>query len=320
LSFSILNRERETELKSQLEVVARIGAIILILFYITGFLVVSFADASRGIVGFGFLRAKILTAGILFSVFVMLPLIDWSRVFGKLGFPDPPIDTLAVRVEEATAPEHRTIPFRVVKLFKFIMSSLPMALFICWFVLLSVPSVKFFAFYVVFIGIGVTVFMLFAKHPVASALLSLVLTAAGIAGLIFLKQDQIGILLAWFFFVGYAAHTIESDIRRAQHARNVNWHWVLLSLVLPIGFFSLWLYPKITPSLGGGQPSQVVFQFAGQSPIDGLTKNQLWMLDEVDAGYYVLRDPNEHKAVFIPRGLVSAIYFEADQIATSKTK
>ncbi len=299
MSFRIFNPAPETDLKNRLELVSRIGAIALLMFYVAGFLVVTFANASRGIVGFGFLRAKILTAGILFWFFMMLPLIDWSRAFGKFGFPQ-------------TELESKTISFGIVKLFRFIMASWAMAFFLCNYVLGCALRWRFLLLYVVFLGVGVAVSMMFSKHPITSALLSIGLTGVGIVGLIFLKEHQLLLLLGWFIFVSFTADLIESDVREARHPRNINWHWRVIDIVFTVGFFATLLYPKISPKLGGGQPTQVVFQFASQSPIDGLTKNQLWMLDEVDAGYYVVKDPNEHKAIFIPRASVSAIYFDAE--------
>jgi hypothetical protein len=109
------------------------------------------------------------------------------------------------------------------------------------------------------------------------------------------------------------AHGTEKDFREADHPRNVTWHWRLIEVMLALGIFGVYLYPKIPPRLGGGQPTRVTFQFANMSPIDGATKNDLWLLDEVDTGFYVLRAPDERKGVFLPRASISAIYFDADE-------
>jgi hypothetical protein len=160
----------------------------------------------------------------------------------------------------------------------------------------------------------------FRKYPYVCGIVCLILIAAGAAGIIVFREWKFGMIVVWFLLVGNAAVYIERDFREANHLRNVTWHWVLLYALSTFIFFSRELYPRIAPSLGGGQPVTAVFQFSSPSPIDGKSTNQLWLLDEVDTGYYVLRDPNEHKAIFVSRGLVTAIYFDADQAASSKTQ
>jgi hypothetical protein len=307
-----LNFVRDPELKGDLDVLSRLGAILLIVVYVFGFVVVTFANSSRGINNFGLFRAKVLSAGILFSFFLMLPLLDWSRYFGKFGFPrmDDPV------VKETVVPEGRArYYFNVTRLLPFFMASLATSWFLCLYVLQSFPHGRFIALYICFLAVGVAAVMLcgfqFRKHPLACAAFSLVLVAVGAAGLVFLKEWQVGLLVGWFFFIAYVGHFIENDFREARHPRNMTWHWVILNAVLALGFFGIFVYPKIPARLGGGQPTRVLFQFASTSPIDGAPKDELWLLDEVDTGYYVLRAPDEHKAIFLPRSLVSAIYFDA---------
>jgi hypothetical protein len=318
MAFSIFDPVRETELKGTLEVTSRVGAIFLIITYVFGFLVVTFANSTRGIGNFGLFRAKVLSAAILFLIFLMFPLLDWSRYFGKFGFPK--INERLVK--EAVVPEGRAKFYLLVtRLLSFFMSSLAMGWFLCLFVLQSIPSGRFIGSYIVFIAAAVGALMLcgfqFQKHPFACAALCLVLIGVGAAGLFFFKEREVGIVLVWFFFIGYIAHWIEDDFRKAQHLRNVTWHLLLLNAVFTLAVFATQLYPKIPPRLGGGQPTRALFQFANPSPLDGSAKNELWLLDEVDAGYYVLRSPDEHKAIFIPRSLVSAIYFEASEATTA---
>lgn len=75
-----------TEFKTRLEIASRLGATLFVILYVAGFLVVTFENASFGIVSFGLFRAKVLSAGILFAVFLFLPLLETSRSFGLFGF------------------------------------------------------------------------------------------------------------------------------------------------------------------------------------------------------------------------------------------
>lgn len=153
----------------------------------------------------------------------------------------------------------------------------------------------------------------FLEHPVKYALLSAATIGVGLISLILLKKWQSILLMLWFLFVGSLAHRMEPIARKPETLRDeVSWYMVLLQAIGVVGFFTFAFYPKIKPMLGGGEPTRAIFQFANSSPIDDTKKTEVWLVDEVDDGYYVLRTPNDHKAIFIAKPLVSAIYFEAE--------
>ena len=64
---------QQGDLKSRLEIVAHLGAMSIVLLYVAGFLVVTFNDASYGIVEFGLIRARLLSAGVLLLDFLHYP-------------------------------------------------------------------------------------------------------------------------------------------------------------------------------------------------------------------------------------------------------
>ncbi len=305
------------QFRTRLELASRIGAILAIFLYFSGFLVVTFANASHGIVSFGLFRAKVLAAGILFSVFMVLPLLEWSRVFEKFG--SPKLGEQVIKQTIVPQPRARFY-FMVTRLLMFFVTSFAMALLLCFYVLHCEPEWQYLPAILGFMAFAAAVMVFcglqFAKRPVACAVLCLLIIGVGIAGLILLRERSVGLLVVWFFLVGYCAHYIEKVFREAAHWSYVSWHWVLLYVMGAVAFFGILLYPKVAPSLGGGKPMRVVFQFYNSSPIDHSTKEQLWMVDEIDAGYYVMQSSDERKAVFLPRSLVSAIYFDADESAT----
>lgn len=153
----------------------------------------------------------------------------------------------------------------------------------------------------------------FSEHPVKYALLSVATIGVGLISLILLKRWQSILLILWFLFVGSLVHRMEPITQKPEMLRDeVSWYMVLVQAIGVVGFFALAFYPKIKPMLGGGKPTKAVFQFASSSPIDNAAKTEVWLVDQVDDGYYVLRTPNDHKAIFIAKPLVSAIYFEAE--------
>jgi hypothetical protein len=311
MDFNPLNILAEPELKTRLETASRVGAILLVIVYVFGFVAVTFANSSRGIINFSLFRTKVLAAGFLFSVFLAFPLLDWSRVFGKLGFPPNQDATL----REGVVSRRTKVYSGSRRLLFFFMASIAMAGLFCLFIFVRIPHGRFVALYLGFIAAGVAVLMICdsqsPRHPLACASLCLALTALGVAGLILVKDQTAARMIGWFFLVAFAAHYIEKDFREAQHPRNITWHWILIYAVMALAYFGTQLYPMIPPHLGGGEPTHAIFQFANASPVDGSSKDEVWLLDEVDAGYYVLRTPGEHKAIFLPRSLVSAIYFDA---------
>jgi hypothetical protein len=71
---------------ARLELLTRAGAIAVVLLYGVGFVIISLHRASYGIVQFELFRAKVLSAGIVFVVFLCLPLIVASRAYGLFGY------------------------------------------------------------------------------------------------------------------------------------------------------------------------------------------------------------------------------------------
>ncbi len=43
--------------------------------------------------------------------------------------------------------------------------------------------------------------------------------------------------------------------------------------------------------------------------MDNVSKAKVWVIDETDVGFYVIRTKAEKKAIFVPRGFIKTIYF-----------
>jgi hypothetical protein len=306
---------RMPDLKDRLDVASRLGAILLIVLYVCGFLVVSFHNASRGIVTFGLFRARVLSAGVLFSFLVSLALLEWIRAFEVWSRPKSPHPT----EQPVSATKFGAGVYSFLKrLFSFFVSALTTAYILSFVVFHGEFVGKVLLFYICWAAVVATVFTLtkqISRRPVLGSVIYVVVLTGAMAGVVLLKEWDTLAMLGWFGAVGTTADFVRKEIRGKdiRGMLDINWAWVLVYLIGVCSYFGAVLYPKIQATLGGGQPTKAVFQFAGQSPIDGLAKDELWLFDEADTGYYVLRTPEEHKAVFVPRSLVSAIYFESGQ-------
>jgi hypothetical protein len=103
--------------------------------------------------------------------------------------------------------------------------------------------------------------------------------------------------------------TVDDHIKNPSKLRSMNLiNWVTSGLCL-VGLFAGFIYPKIRPSVGGGAPTAVELQFGEKSPLGTPMRSRVWLIDENNNGFYILRAPNDKKAVYVPRGSVSAVYY-----------
>lgn len=303
------------EFKERLDLVSRAGAILLVALYGAGFLVVSFRDASYGIVEFGVFRTRLLSAGIIFAIFLGIPFLEACRVFGLLGVPafesriggrDEKLDSSAFSV-------------RSMQIFVFISSSLGTAFFMRMLLADFDWSLRFVLLYLSYMAVVSAVLVARGfgrlRNSAVLSIVVLTVTVALLAFLITMRQWDYLLLLAWFALVGRLTFQMDSPIREPRKLIEANWTLTVLNIVAVFGLFAVFLYPKIRPVYGGGEPTKVVLEFATVSPIGKSAKSEVWLVDETNEGYYVIHGLNDHKAIFIPRPSVSAVYFEPSKPA-----
>jgi len=75
-------------LQERVPLTAQVVGIVVVMLYAIGFVILSLHHASFGILEFNPLRPKILLSGVLFCVFIGLPIMEAARVYGLLGY-DP---------------------------------------------------------------------------------------------------------------------------------------------------------------------------------------------------------------------------------------
>jgi hypothetical protein len=292
----------QEKLKSQVQVLAQFAALLALVFYVAGFLVVSIRNAWFGIVQFGLLRARILSSGVLFAVFFAAAIIPAARVFGLFGYEEWDLLRLTDKVTAG-----RRLVFRWVNFFITAVGfCLVMRVFLKDHLHWTVASWLLLASTMLAAWIGR---QQFHKRPKVSASLGLV--AIFVVLLLVHRFGDFGLwgLLSWFTWIALMAQFINPPVRDPSKVRHLHWEiWVGGSMGT-IALFAVFLYPQIWPAIGGGVPVPVIMQFADKSPVDGSNRSPVWLIDETDLGFYVLTAEHQGKAVFLPRNLVSAVYF-----------
>ena len=84
---------------------------------------------------------------------------------------------------------------------------------------------------------------------------------------------------------------------------------VSVSLFLTaVGAFATTLYPRIQYSWGGGKPIPVLIYLSKTSDLLPGQQLRTRLVEQSDGGYYIIEEAN-HKALFIPNGAVSWVYY-----------
>ena len=124
-----------------------------------------------------------------------------------------------------------------------------------------------------------------------------------------LGHFRFGAIWLWFFTIGVIA-LLEM---RARSWKPIIGEWSL-TFFLMLGtllIFASYYYPHIKSSWGGGAPIPVTLYFTKDSTIMPSQSIGALLIDESDAGLYVV-GKNDKKATFIPRSAVGLVYYSDD--------
>jgi hypothetical protein len=108
----------------------------------------------------------------------------------------------------------------------------------------------------------------------------------------------------WLFGLGVWT-LVELRIYRTNPQR---WVGTVFVALLVMSAFARYYCPRIKSSWGGGSPISVVLYLSKDAPVAAGKQLQAILLDESDAGYYVV-PAHENKAIFFPRDAVSLVFF-----------
>lgn len=313
----IIRLMKEEVIQARIQLMTHAAALVAVILYAAGFLTLSLHHAYFGVAQFGLLRPKILSAGILLLVFFALPVLEVARVYGLWKFGDPRLQNAD---DKQVEPHDRLNFLHLSRLVALLTSAMAISIAIRPFLVNYDPDKKLLVWSLVMVAgfvlalVGVRI--LGKKHPLTCRLLRVSSILLFPLGLWRMNDLKLVGLVVWFCWSAWIGHEVSGAFKNLENLRNSHWHIVVLNAVGTVSLFTLLIYPNVRPAFGGGAPTPATFYFSAKNPIGDAGQAQIWLLDETDAGYYILNSKEAKKAVFIPRGAVSAIYFGEPSPAT----
>lgn len=267
---------------------------------------VSLHYASYGMVQFDLLRSRVLSAGILLLIFLAISSLEASRIYGLFGFCSP-AGTLKQRGLFSSGSISAK---QVMELESFVQ-----ALLVGSIMFTSLLGFEVRVRYLVILPLGafeVLVILVirkyFEKKPKSGGILACLSIVLGFIALV----DMSGTWFAWvmwFWISGEMVVSVAGKVMNPAKIRDIKLYTFTFWCLAVVSGFAYFIYPKINPSLGGGAPVAVELRFGDKSPLDKSMSSRVWLVDESNNGFYILRGRYDRKAVFIPRGLITAVYY-----------
>jgi hypothetical protein len=300
--------EKPTSKWDFVEQAIKVGTGSFAVIYAAGFLLVSIHHSQYHIVMFEFLRARVFAAGILFALFLMLPVIAASRWFGVLGLGQ------VIEIKE----EHRE-KFGFMKGCTFYVFASGMAWFAnilfsssysqirhpLWILALPAPIIALVAY-----GFWAKRSPYLLRHSYLVGLVSVLTLGLSVYADWKAYGTEMLVVSLWFFLIGNCFLSLHTKFSRSAEIRTHNWE---LSFLYSLGFIALFanlIYGRIKPEWGGGLSTPITVHFSRPTSFSNSVNTTAYLIDETDKGFYVTHTPDDHKASFIPREAVASVDFE----------
>jgi hypothetical protein len=307
----------EQKWDSRLKVLTQFSAMCVAAVYVVGFMIISVYHVRYGIPEFNFLHSKIISAGVLFFVFLALPLWELAGIYDWIKIP-PKMLPSATPAETQKVPNPESTPFswhifaRTFNVVLFLGGSFASALIIRapLFLEADLNSMwwPFFCFLISAVAVvaGVRSARRFRVVGLALVLITLPILAFGA----WKSHDpSFQLLVLWFVICGVTAWQVLNAKQDPRRFLSQTLHIVLLNVLLPVSFFAAFIYPRIRPWVGGGAPVPIIVYCTDTLPFSTSKEVKAKLLDETDLGLYLLLSPDDKQAVFLPRSAVRAVKF-----------
>lgn len=277
---------------------------IAIALYASGFLIISLHHSKYGFTETNPFRPRILAAGAWFFLFSGIPIAIVTAYRGK--------SQLAwLQFAQFLYPYYVGC----------VMLSIPASML---FSFSSVPAlaapVRWWWVTAILLSLGALVFLTESKKfpPVVPAVASVLFVSFFVQDAIrelFIAQSfQQRSITLWLFGLGVVT-LVELNARSKNFAETA-WTKTVFVLLASLLVFASYYYPHIKAAWGGGTPVTVTLFFTKQSPIKASQSVSVQLVDESDAGFYIVGQ-NETRAISVPRNAVSLVYF-SDNPSDSK--
>lgn len=277
------------------------GAVAL---YASGFLIISLYQSKYGFSEVNPLRPKILASGAWFILFLCIPAATVARARAKTAMKGADLARWLFPYYVGCM----SAGFFASFLFNYTL--FPTGLAPKWWVWVigAVGSLAVVA--------AVNLWDWFPRRIAAllSVLLTLVFAAENAKQLFIAQQFTMSAIGFWFFGVG-----VVTLIEINTLANNPDWTRTIFTAFGALLVFAHYYYPHLKSSWGGGTPVAVTVYFAKDSPIKPNQNISLQLIDESDAGFYIV-GPNDNRAIFVPRSAISMIYFSDRTLNSTLTK
>lgn len=286
--------------RTRIQLAASAIAVIGVVIYGIGFLVLTVHHASFGIPLIGFLRPRIISAGILFCAFAAIPIAELLFIMKRTKWLEAKKvlrDYLSVCLE-------------------FILEALALSLITLRIAFVGFPEQTIWHYYgwagaALIVPSAVLALPWWNRWGKIPHFVRFVGMCAWVAFCLYKANDKtLALLVVWFLICGYLTNEVQNALRNPSGISILGWIQGVIGGLGIVGFFAIWLYPALPSAYLGGVPVPITLQFADKSmPIPNSPQLKGWLLDETDDGFYFIQDKNAKKAVFIPRSDVIAVYY-----------
>jgi hypothetical protein len=304
-----------TEGIDYLESLSKITAILFLIVYVCGFLVVSLYNSSFGFSDMNPFRPKILTAGILFLFFTLLPILPAQKIFrhgeklsSEQSFARIILELIAFLI---------TCSVTSVCLSAIYVPSLDKSLNLHKDSWSDTAIISFCVLFILFILALFfrTAWSNYKDHPkIVSFIVGIALVGLITASFLQAKQNVLYAIELWFFAVGVGSVLITNFLIKPEIKSDLEGQRAILWIILlALTVFPVHIYPRIKSSWGGGSPISVTIYFEKDSLILPSQQLSAKMIDESDNGFFLIQD-GKSEALFLPRSDVAVISFSQEPL------
>ncbi len=300
----------------RLEALTRVSAVAIGSIYVAGFIIVTIYHAEFGIGEIGLFKARVLSAGILFALLTALPVALAGRIYGYFGL--GPAMTIM-----PTEPGKEWLG----ELHAGIRLYLPCLALV--FVTLTLfqddpPATSHWGVGAIIVSYSLIYCLRFLPTKYLGAtLLVLIAAIVGLGWGTYHFQGQAFFLRSlWFYLCAVATKGMHGFVHDPAKLRTLEWETWVGALVIVLSFFSVSVYGHAKFRYGGGAAVPVRLYLSSDAPkLFPSDAVQTGLLEETDAGFYIVRDSKDPSSLFIPRSEVRALEFNVpDSAKTDSSK